>query len=140
MSETFQSHQIAAGHNNAAGLTNIETLTDSLGRRFKPVQDFMQFSLGIPLIRGDGITVPTGQISFKWTSNLLYLEQWYYLYNTLLSNSLSGLVTVRTRQFQPSTYANYNATLYINNPTELEYQLGYISNFTWNFTRVTVLV
>lgn len=139
MPETFQNNQIAAGHNNAAGLANIETLVDSAGRYFNPVKDLLNYSPGLPLIRGDGIVIYTGQISFTWETNLLWLEQWNYLYATLLSNSTSGLVTVKTRQYTTNTYANYNATLSIGAPNELQYKLGYIENFVWRFSRVTAL-
>ena len=139
MPETFQDNQISAGHNNTGGLVNVEALQDSAGRYFNPVKDLLNFSLGQMTLRGDGRTVPTGQQSFKWQSNLLWLEQWNYLYVTLLSSNVSGLVTVRTRRFVAATYANYNATLYIGDPTAQAYEQGYISNFVWEFTRVTAL-
>lgn len=112
-------------------------MVDSAGVRFRSVDDLGKWNEGVDTIRGDGLIVPQGQASFEWVSGYITLEQWYYLYNTILSNSRSGLVTVKTRLYNPASYSDCNATLYIGNPPALQKGVNEYPNFRWQFTRVT---
>lgn len=137
MVEVFQLHAIAAGHDSTGSYAQIEAMEDSTGRRFAPVDDLGKWNEGIDTLRGDGIQVPQGETSFTWVSGFLTLEQWYYLYHDLLSDSRSGLVTVKTRLYNPASYSDCNATLYIGNPPNLQKGTNEYPAFRWEFSKVT---
>lgn len=139
MAEVFQLDKIAAGANNTAGLTNVEELADSTGRRFCAVDDMGKFSDGQDTLRGDGLTVPQGYASFSWASGFMTLEGWYYLFNTINAGKRSNFVTVATRKFNPASYANYNAVLSLPPPPSEQKGVNEYRPFIWRFTRVVVI-
>ncbi|RMG82108.1 MAG: hypothetical protein D6712_15230 [Chloroflexi bacterium] len=130
-------NKIASGHNNTAGLTLIEELTDSDGVLFYPVNDRYQYQPGEFITRGDGIVIPIGLPTLQWQSHLT-LAQWDYIYTSLLGNTYSGTVTIRTRT-TTDTYANYNAILSITPPTDYDVLNGWINNFIWQFTHLEAI-
>lgn len=137
MAETFQQNQIASGNDNAAGLTNIETIAVD-GQRFAPVDDLGKWRGGNMVYR-NGLLIPQGYASTSWVSGSITLEQWYYLYHTILSDAVSGPVTIRTRKYDPAAYANYNAILYIGQPPDETKQVDRYTGFVWRFTKVVAL-
>jgi hypothetical protein len=139
MAETFQSNAIAAGHNNAAGLVNIETIADSAGRRIKAVMDMKSWRFGVRKVGGNGVVKSQGIASFQWVSDVLWLEQYYYIYTTILSSAISAPVTVTTRKLVIGTYNNYNAILTIPDPADIPSENDHYLKFIWQFTEVTAL-
>lgn len=133
MAETLKDNQIAAGHDNEVGFTNVEELTDANGIRFGVVNDFPHYRLGSPVLRGDKQTVSQGSATTFW-SNPITKAGWYYIYNTLLSGALSGNVTIRTQTTQEGTYSNFNAILTILDIADYNAVGGYLDNFEWRFT------
>lgn len=139
MPETFQSNQIAIGHNNTAGLTNIEAIAVD-GIYFVVQDDLGKWNFGADVLYGNGINGTQGFQSTRWVSGVITLAQYAYIYNTILVGALSGLVTIRTRQLSATTYANYNATLTIPSPDKLDKTTsGDYQNFVWLFTHLTAL-
>lgn len=108
-------YKIAVGHNNAAGLTLVTSLTDSNGVTFLMPR-------GLPY-RSRGEKRPTllqtikraGQNSTRWVSSGMTLAQYKKIIDTY-----EGLVTIRIA-LSTTTFANYNATLYMPDESELEY-------------------
>lgn len=140
MPETFQDNQIATGHNNTAGLTNIEAILVD-GNYFVAADDLGNWSFGTPVLYGDQTNGTQGIASTSWISGNITFAQYNYIYTTLLGGSISGRVTVRTRVNTPGTYANYNAILTIKSPAEIRANktaVGYI-NFVWEFTGMTLI-
>lgn len=120
-------YQIAAGNNNAAGLTNIESITPSGNIAFPPPAARGYKNPGTRRVRGNGVSTYTGYVSQIWRMVSLTYEQYAYLKTTYCGGGYSGPVTVRTR-FGTAAYANYNAVL--NIPTEadlaqVDYGWGY---------------
>lgn len=138
MPETFQNNQIASGANNVAGLVNIEAIAVS-GEYFVGVNDLGAWRVGSPVLYGDGVSGTQGFISTRWVSGHITLEQYNYLYTTILSNSISAWVTIKTRALNPATYANYSAILTIGTPDTLNKVLGSYLNFVWTFTRLELI-
>lgn len=143
-------YQIAAGNNNAGGLTAITSLSDANGISFVE-----PFGLGLQT-RGQRQTRANGTIARRgfpraiWTSNLL-LAQWEYLKDTYEAGAATaGLVTVRLA-LSGDTFANYNAVLTLQEFEEMEYTVfaadGTVADFTgpgfrnaqWLFTRLEAL-
>lgn len=135
----FQSNQIAAGHNATGSYTNIEALADSTGRLFVPVDDLGKWTAGQQTLRGDGLVKEQGYASFNWVSGYITLEQWYKIYDDILNESLSGLVTAATRIYNPAVYVNVNATLTLPPPPSEQKGVNEYRPFIWRFTRVTVI-
>lgn len=107
-------YAIAAGHDNAVNLVNIETIKPTGDKFFVPPQAYSTFDDGILRVRGDGARYTTGRKLFTWPFRVLTAAQYRYLMTnyTTGGNSYSGPVTVKTRK--PSgAYETYNATLYL---------------------------
>lgn len=116
---TFQDYQLAAGHDNAGGLTNVETtIPASQQQTFLP-QGRGNFDEGVLRVRGDGLTYLTGFQAFSWPLDVLPYAQWDFMRTTYTTggNSFSGKVTVRTRLID-GTYANFNALLHLPEPPD----------------------
>jgi len=133
--ETFQGNMIAAGYDNTANLTNIETLKIG-GYYFPAVDDLGKYSDGIGQIRGDYVVQPQGTNTTSWAfSGGMSLRQWEWVYFTLLGGNRSGKVTFRTQRYTPDYYIIANAVLDIGNPPELQKVPGlpYYRPSRWTF-------
>lgn len=130
--------QIAAGRNNAAGLTLITNLVDADSTPFQGIQTVPFAQRGFPRVLSTGITRRAGHTSTQWKSSVLWLPQWEYLVATY-----EGAVTIKTRLYG-NTYANYNA--YLNCGELASFQAAIVEpygnailDFVWTFTRVEAL-
>lgn len=129
--------QIAPGHNNAAGLALVTSLSVS-SIPFVEVFTAGQYTRGEPRIKATGAPARTGFPAKEWTSGLLWLPQWEYL----VAN-YEGAVTIRTWTGGTS-YANYNAYLSIDDQSEYEtaneVEYGHaLVNFIWRFTKLVAI-
>lgn len=107
-------YAIAAGHDNAVNLVNIETIKPTGDKFFVPPQAYSSFDDGILRVRADVARYTTGRKSFTWPLRVLTVAQYRYLMTNYSTggNSYSGLVTVKTRN-PAGAYANFNATLFL---------------------------
>ena len=135
MVETFQYTKIAKGYDNIAGLTNLEELSAG-GRYFCIVNDLGAWSDGTGVLRGDGVTQDQGFASTSWAAGYLSLEQWLYLYRTILRGNRSGPVTIQTRRYDPDHWVICNAILDIGQPPTLTRPLREYHPFIYRFTRI----
>lgn len=105
-------YAIAAGHDNAIGLVNIEAIKPTGDKFFVPPEAYSSFDDGVLRMRADGTRYTTGRKSFTWPFKVWTVAQYRYLMTTYTTggNSYSGPVTVKTRA-PGGTYANYNAIL-----------------------------
>lgn len=119
---------IAAGHNNAAGLTLVSSLTDANGVKLVMPRAVPFTQEGELAIRANGSPAYRGFDSQDWEFSVLLLTQYY-----LLRNTYTGLVTVKL-SINGSTFANYNASAWIDEKTTGQY--GYVQGSTYapNFT------
>jgi len=138
MPETFQDNRIAVGHNNVAGLVNIESIAVE-GRYFTVVDDVGKWNHGVDVLYGDGLAGTQGIASTTWVCGHITLAQYDYIYTTLLGGSISGRVTIRTCRHKANTYANYNAVLTIASPNKLNKRNGVFTDFVWSFTGLTLI-
>lgn len=134
-------YQLAVGHNNAAGLTNVETTIPS----YQTHQTFFprgrgMFDDGILRVRSDGLLYTAGFASFVWEVDVLEYAQWAYLQTTYTTggNTYSGQVTARTRLIG-GTYANYNATMILPKPPDEDKKFVAMRNVEIRFTRAVAL-
>lgn len=129
--------KIAAGHDNAAGLALVTSLSAS-SIPFIEVFTPGQFTRGLLRTKANGASDRTGFPAKEWISGLLWLPQWEYL----VAN-YEGAVTIRTWTGGTS-YANYNAYLTIDDPSEYEtdneteFGHAYL-NFKWRFTKLVAI-
>lgn len=112
-------YKIAAGHNNAAGLTNIEDITPSSDVAFYPPVAYNKLSKGVVRVRADHTRYTTGVLQTRWEFAVMTRRQWRYLQSTFTTggNSYSGLVTIRTMNAETGSYTNYNATIVLTPPS-----------------------
>lgn len=139
MVETFQENEIAAGHDNIAGLTNIEgILVDS--QYFEPVNDLGKWSGGVGTLRGsDGVTVAQGFESTSWAVGRITVPQWYYLFSNILGGKRSGPVTIKTQRYNPGFYVYCNTILNIGDPPALSRGVNDYFPFVYRYTRIKIL-
>lgn len=108
-------YQIAAGHNNAGGLTLITSLTDANGVKFLMPRGLPHRVRGERRFRLDGTVARVGTNTTRWVSAGMTLAQY-----ALVLSTYEGLVTVKLA-LTSTTFANYNATLWMPDENELEY-------------------
>lgn len=126
----FQDNQIAAGHNNTAGLTNIGLIVPASHIAFPEPVVMPYHNPGILKIRTDGAVATIGFPSQVWMMPFLTYTHYDYLLETYCGDGYSGKVTIRTR-IRKNPYANYNATLVVPTPEEL-----LNSNVGWGYQQV----
>lgn len=135
----YTEYKIASGNNNTAGLTLVESLTDTDGNKFHAPSGIGTFEDGALITRGDGSVTFDGNATFEWVFQYLFPTQITYLKTTYCSSGQSGLVTVRT--IKDSAYANYNARLIV--PTQKELGIlelgGWYPRVVLKFTRVVAI-
>ena len=146
--DTFSDNQIAKGHNNFSGLTNIEL--QAVGGNVPdpyllPVDDLASFLDGVDRVQGDGITHIDGFASTDWLAGALSFSQWYFLYTSILGGKRSGNVTVKTRRYavpmngtMSYKYIIANAVLTLR-PQPDEQRGDYVAGFKrflYQFTRI----
>jgi hypothetical protein len=118
--------KIAAGHNNAAGLTSIETITASGDSRpFVYPQAWPRFNPGQFKVRSDQSLYIRGKAATGWQFSFLTKNQYEYLRDTYCAGDFDGNVTIRTRAGRIA-YANFNARMYLPKPSEVELRLDKI--------------
>jgi hypothetical protein len=109
-------YKLAAGHNNAAGLTTITSITDGTLALTEPLQ-LPFYSRGIKRNRTNGSVSVAGMPSTAFVFSYLTMGQWEYLRTTY-----EGLVTVRL-SLNKSSFSNYNASLVLPDPADMDYRL-----------------
>lgn len=142
-------YQIAAGNNNAGGLTLITSITDANSVPLLMPRGLPHRVRGERRFRVDGTTGRVGQSSTHWTSKGLLVAQYRLIIDTY-EGANNGQVTIRIALSQV-TFANYNATLWMPDEDDLEYVFATGSTFTpnfvgpcyrdvdWNFTNLVAL-
>lgn len=115
-------YKIASGHDNAAGLVDVTSITPSGSETFFPHVAYGNYSPGALRIRADGAVYETGFASTVWTFSVLLGAQYTYLYDTYQADATNGnKVTIATRN-RSGAFANYNARIILPQRAELEYR------------------
>lgn len=128
---TFTEYKIAAGHDNAAGLTLIGSITATSNIQFAEPAAQQLYKPKRSLLRLDGLVTKVGKDAQEWMMGVTW-EQYRYMQDTY-----EGAVTIRTR-WQNKAYANYNAYLIV--PTEnLNFTLNGYSNVAFLFYDLVAL-
>ena len=116
----FTDYQIAAGHNNVAGLQKLALVVATSNIAFPDPAAQQNYNPGKTVMRLDLKTTKVGVKSQIWMMGVTW-EQYRYMQTTY-----EGYVTIRTR-WQNNAYANYNASLIV--PTEnLQFTLNGYAN------------
>jgi hypothetical protein len=117
--------QIAAGHDNQAGLTRIESITAPGDTRpFTYPRAWYHFNPGQFAIRSDGSFYLRGKAVTAWTFTFLTKLQYQYLSDTYCGGDYDGDVTVKTPLRTDNTNAIINARMRLPKPSETEARLG----------------
>lgn len=108
---TYQSYAVAVGYNNAAGLTNLETIKP-VGdiRYFCVVEGYANYDPGVEKLRLDGLKYYVGWPSTKWIFNILTRKQYEYLRDTFCGGGYTGQVTINTTTDREA-YGHFNAII-----------------------------
>ena len=104
------SYQLAAGHNNAAGLVVLQNILVSgkiLGSRLSSIGSFVT---GREIEYLDGTIQDDGFDAWEWTFNGLTIAEYAYFKTTFLAGARSGKVTAQTR-LNEGAFVVRNATL-----------------------------
>lgn len=139
--QTYFQYKIAAGHNQAGSLINIETIKPTGDRYFLyPTFAPNRLVRGILRKRADGANYLTGLSQLTWLFAGMTRKQWRYLQDTYTTggNSYSGPVTVRS-QNEDGTYTNYNAILNLPQMSTLQYKPGGFENVEILFNHLEAL-
>ena len=99
---------IAAGHNNAGGLTIISSLTDANGVKLFMPRSNPYTETGELRIRANASPAYVGEDSQDWEFSVLLMTQY-----KLLKDTYTGLVTVKA-SLDGVSYANYNASAWLD--------------------------
>lgn len=141
-------YKIAAGNDNAGGLTAITALTDANSVSFVEPRGIPTQNRGLRQTRANGTIARIGKQRQVWTSNLL-IAQWEELVSTY-EGANQGLVTIRTA-INGTSFANFNAVLTLQDFDEMDYVIfsadGNVADFfgagfraaQWTFTRLVAL-
>jgi hypothetical protein len=100
-------YQIAAGNNNAAGLTLVSSLTDSNGVKLVMPRAWPFHEEGELVIAANATPSYRGFDTQDWLFSVLTKAQYY-----LLRSTYTGLVTIKTDI--TNAFANYNASAWID--------------------------
>lgn len=115
MASITPNHQIAAGNNNAAGLTAFNALIDSNGVKFVFPRAVPYHEAGLLVIGANGAPAYDGFAKQDFEFRIMTVAQY-----ELLKGTYTGLVTVKT-SINGSTFANFNATAWIDPKPNGEY-------------------
>lgn len=111
----FFDYKIAAGNNNAGGLTNIGSIVPSGNIAFMEPIARPNWNPGIQRIRLDVVTYSGGYASQVWVLGFCTFAQYDKLLADYCGGGQSGKVTIRTR-YRNHSYANYNAVMHVKIP------------------------
>lgn len=115
-------YSIASGHNNAAGLVAITSITPAGSTAFFAPQAYGTYRPGLRRVRADGAVYETGFAEATWTFRVMFGVQYDYLYTTYATDATNGnRVTIRTRN-RNGTFANFNARLILPQRADLDYR------------------
>lgn len=117
-------YQIAAGANNAGGLTAINALADSNSVKLFMPRALPYHETGELVMMSNGTPDYRGYDRQDWEFKVLLVAQYY-----LLRTTYTGLVTVRTSLDDGQSFANYNARAWIDQKTTAQFR--YATGNTW---------
>lgn len=121
-------YQIAAGNNNAAGLTAVNQLTDANGVRLVFPRAIAYHEEGELVVRSNSTAAYRGFDTQDWEFTVLLMAQYKLLHDTY-----TGLVTIKTA-LDGITFANYNASAWIDQKTAGQYGYANGSVYDADFT------
>lgn len=113
----FPEYQLAAGNNNAAGLTAIETILAGYGTiqnsfpAVPPAAWGRYSKSNVASVRPNGRLFFRGFPSADWPLGFILWAQIEGLRTNYCGGGYSGLVTLRTRTDTHDTYSNFNGVL-----------------------------
>jgi hypothetical protein len=139
-----QGQMIASNWDNVAGLRNITAYFGTDGLRFLPVQDRNGYTGGVERTMNTGGVLHAGFPVVRWTSPWISDGQIRYLWDTLLSDTQSGNVTIATHtplSVGASSSFNFNAVLNLrlNQLQTLTRKGDGYRDFVWELVIVEVL-
>ncbi len=103
--------RIAAGHNNKAGYTDFEAITDTDGYEMGEVQTLSTWENGEEIISIGATVRDEGFAYFEFRISPMLYSLDSKLSTDYCSNGRSGNVTVRTRRFRDDDYVDCNALM-----------------------------
>lgn len=132
-------YRIASGYGVAlASLTNLETIADSDGKKFKAPYAIASYDPGVFRIRGDGTIYTAGYGTLVWLLPVVTRKQVVKLQTDYCAGGYSGKVTVYSRTVSDS-YARYNAVLHLPKLSDSQRRMKYIENYAARLTRMVAL-
>ena len=131
---------IAAGNNNAAGLTAWTAIAPS------GTTDYLRepyidggYIPGEEQIKADGTSYHAGFPTITLTFSYMLYSQLEHLRTTYCGGGWTGKVTLRTKLTKGGSEANYNAIMRLPFPSESNEQIGRVDTYQIQFTRLEAL-
>lgn len=112
----FEFNQIAAGHNNQAGLTRWSKLQVTPCELFQGYKKFIPMEWNTHETQeqaGNRLYVKIGLPNFAFVFPLITPEEDVFLRDTFTTNSISGYVTITVEDQEDLTWKDFNATMVI---------------------------
>lgn len=124
MATIARNYWIASGHDNPGGMSRVQDLTDANGVRFLSPRGLPFRSRGERRYRTDGSVARIGYEQTQWLFAIMTLAQYAYALD-----NLEGAVTIHI-PITSTTFANYNATLWL--PDEMEMNYVWLTGSTYD--------
>lgn len=124
MATIAKNYQMAAGHDNTAGLELVNILTDANGVRFVMPRGLPFRSRGERRYRTDGSIARVGFDQVQWHFSAMTLAQYAYMIATY-----EGLVTIH-HPLTSTVFANFNASLWL--PDEIDMNYGVLNGSVYD--------
>ena len=130
--------QIAAGHNNAAGLVALESILVGNHYFYTPIFSG-QYAPGLFKQRADDLLYISGFPFTVWMFRVLWRDQFNYLQTTYCAGGYSGLVTIRTRLDDEAAFYNCNTTLKLTPLSDAQKRQMVLTDYAVRYTRLEVI-
>lgn len=115
---------LAAGHDNQAEMKRFKDIDGCLFELYFEFIEQEWHSYEDRELSGNRRYKVIGSPWTKWKFPVLTIDEWNYLFQTVLGGEQSAPVTIHTWDMDADEYTDYNATMHINQNDPKTYEYG----------------
>lgn len=134
----YSDMEVASGYNNTAGLAAWESLTDANGVHFFAPILYGKFNAGQEKFRLDGTPFYSGFAEIEGLFSVITQAQVFFLMTTYCAGGFSGQVTIKFRQYSPTTYVTANAIMHLPQLLDSQKQSQAYKDYKIAFRRIQI--